>query len=470
MEILKIGSCVEEKEDNTEEFIRGGNNSFFMAHTLITFPSVVSFESLGGEDGAKCHAPNYSTEMGVAPFRYSEFSGEFPRLNNYGVKPCVCNEFFVGVGKAADVWCFCEEDCCTYFPHPSYRGEDFHFSWSKKLHTFKESFCDVFYFMLEIEESSYLALEYDLPVFIVHAYGIVGNLNYLGSIEPNFSSSSFSDIFEDSFDFLFSQFSCDSCRWDLEEELKGAFCEDIVAVSQFFEEVKDQLFYLGLQFCNLFGYSFSFSCEEFNGIIGRGLGYFFGVFEEEFGYGGCVKFISFGFSEGCGFVEVIDEDGVNEDGFEVISEEEGEEVDVVVTTGFEADGDVFYGSYFCKGEGKFLEVFEGLFKSEVGDEVSFVIDDRGIEGIEGDIYADEDFKHDLTSLRGFKGGRMPSIPSSGLIGVLRPNQLIGDMEGGGQTPLRALSPGNMLSPCLLWPTGILGTNLLDILSKNCKPN
>jgi len=117
---------------------------------------------------------------------------------------------------------------------------------------------------------------------------------------------------------------------------------------------------------------------------------------------------------------------------------------MAVAAGFES-----YEYFFlrCKPYGcglEFLEAFYVLFELGGSDYISPVIKDSYIEGVKGYIYADKDLVDDLTSI--FKEKSLPSIPSSGLIGVLRPNQLIGNTEGGGHTPLQAKSPNKMLSP------------------------
>jgi len=468
MDIVEECITIEEKEDNTEEFIRGSDDCLFMAHTLSSFPLIVIFKALGREDCAEGHTPDYSAEVGVASFRNSEFSFEFSGLEDDWVQAGVCYEFFVGAHEAVYILDFSEESGGTYLSHSLDGGEDLHLYGTKKLHFRKEAGGEIFYFFLEIKESPYSASQDYLPIDIIYADGIPGYLHHLMGGEFYFPSSLSVDVIEDIFYSFYSDFPCRSCGWDLEEEFEHAFCEDILSISQFFKEVEDQLFYLGFQFCYFLGYGFSFSCQEFDGVIGYELVDSIMVFDEESGDSSGINFIGFSFSEGDGFVEVRDEDRVNEHDSEVVGDEEGEEVDVVVAAGFEAEDDIVSFCHFSEGRLEFLEVFEVLIEFEAGDYVAFFVEDGGIEGVEGYIDTYEGIEHDLTSI-GFKGDSRPSVPSSGLMGVLGPNQLIGDMEGGGQTPLRAFSPGEMLSPCLPWPITLFKRTFSGTTVANCTP-
>jgi len=141
----------------------------------------------------------------------------------------------------------------------------------------------------------------------------------------------------------------------------------------------------------------------------------FVVFKEEFGDSSGVYFIGFSLSEGYGFVEVRDKDRVYEYDSEVVGDEEGEEINMVVAAGFKSDDDIFAFCHFSEGRFEFLEVFEVLVKFEGSDNIAIDINNGGIKGVKGDIDTYEVFKHGITSCS-FKGGRRPSIPSSGLIG------------------------------------------------------
>lgn len=68
-----------------QEFIGGGDDGFFMFHSLFLFPLVVGAEHIGVPDCAYCHVPEDAAQMAVASFGDSLLTFEFPGLLNDGV-------------------------------------------------------------------------------------------------------------------------------------------------------------------------------------------------------------------------------------------------------------------------------------------------------------------------------------------------------------------------------------------------
>ena len=459
---IKGGLPVQECENYSEKFITGGDHSFFMFHSLFFFISEEATDGVFINNSTPAHIPECSSYVWISSFRDFEFSFVFSGFFYDRVYSCVGGEFFMR-RKSFNILNFSHKVYSRNNPYALYRCNDFYF-----FFPYVNCFCDEFSgkdfnFFFEIEESSNKAFEDDFFLFIFNTYGIVSNMHdafgfYRGMI--SFSSGYFINDF---FNFSFTEYSCYSCRWDIEEKEKGCFREYVIFFTEFKEDVKYDLSYSVFNFSDFLSEFFSFSCEVFKGL-GRGiLREFVFIKDKEFSDCECINFIGFTFSESYGLVEFFNNQRVYEKYIKASIHEEGENVDMVVSCGFYSDDYLIliseFGEYLKKG----FEGEVGILKSISSFYFFIFVYDTYIKFKGGYIYAYEIFKHGIPPflfviICGGRGGLMPSFPSSELIRVLRPNQLMREKEGGGETPLRALCPFDMSSPVSFSPLFFLSKN------------
>lgn len=438
--------------EDTQEFICCSNYGFFGFHSLFLLSFIVDTKHLGIEDSADGHLVDSSSEMSVAPLRDSVLTFEFSGFLNDWVYSAGSDDF-LGATHSSNSGNLGDEVSCCKFTNSWDRCDDFHCFRVVGLGFVNELWFEPSQFFLQVEESFDAASKDFFLVWVIDADSVMDDFHDFAGGKWYFSAPSVGDFSDYAGDFCFGQFFSSTCGGDFKEEFKDCLGEDVVSVCQFIEDIEGDLFDSGFEFSDFLGEDFAFACQEFCGIV-LGVVYdFSGVFEEVEGDYFCRDFVGFGFSKGVALEEFFGNQGVDEGNVIGFGLQEVEDVDVVVACGFDADSD-FLGIADGLEEGEdFIKSFFGLWESFLIDDVFLCINNTEVQGIKGCIYADEVFKvrHGLSSfpaVSGLKiGNRMLSLPSSMLIRDLCPNQPIGNGESGGQTPLRARSPGVMSSPC-----------------------
>jgi len=390
--------------------------------------------------------------MSVASFRDSELTFEFAGFLNDWVNACTGNDFFMRRHRI-NVWHFSNEVSSRKIANARDRSEDMH-----RFLMFGIYFCDKFglepgQFFFQIKEFFDTAFQDFFSVFIVNADGTMGDFHNFAGGEFYFSTFASGDFFDDFSNFFLSQFSGAACRRNQQQEIKYGFGENVMFRSQFIKDVEGDLFNAVFEFSDFAGDCFALPGEEissFSGVIGFD---FVGFFEEEMGDGFCRDFVGGGFSQSVAFFEVFDQKWIEKGNVISIVDKEIKDIDMIAARGFNADGKVLWVADGLQVFQEFVKSFFVLEKSFFRDDFFLCVKDTDVQGIKGYIYANKIFivRHDKTSFfaldRLNNGNRMLSLPSSIVIRDLCPNQLIGNGESRGQTPLRALGPGFMSSPC-----------------------
>jgi hypothetical protein len=452
-DVTEYRFSVQKDIEYAQEFIGGSDNCLFMFHPLSSFSFVIDTEGLCIQDSTHSHAPNYSAQMSVAPFRDFKSALEFAGLYDDWVKSCISNEFFMGAEDIGRLD-FGRKISCAQLTDAGHRGKDIHLFRGNRIYFFDDFFGAGFQYFFQLEESFDTAFQDFFSVLVINTDCVVSNFDNYLSGDVDFSSALCGDFFDDVCNPFFTQFSGDSCRGNKQEEFKHGFREDIIFIVQFFKDVKSNLFNFSFEFGNFLGDFFSFSGKEFNRVSSLLVFDFVGVFEEVGSDGLGVDFIGFGFSQGSRFSEVFNEQWIKQGDGVMVSHEEREDIDMVVTAGFDADSDIFWAREVLQSSEEFSETFFRLREIFSFYDLFFCVDDTEIECLKGDIYAGKIVKHGLTSFLSAKkrgglksGNGTLSLPSSVVIRDRCPNQLIGNGESRGHTPSRALSPGKMPSPC-----------------------
>ncbi len=445
---MEKSSGSKQVKQDSYKLMGSSNYSLSVTVTFASLSCVIFFEEVCVEDGSYGHIPDYSSYVGTASFGDSHSSFVVSRFIDNRVKSCKGNEFFIRAFEFFYILHFSEEGSGAYFTHTRDRRKYFHFSGTKKLDVRDEFIGEDLEFFLELKESSDFTFEDDFSVRVINTYGVVGDFEYIRWVDVDFSSLSFVDFDNNILDMVDRFAPCHPCRRDMEEEVEPCSGEDIVMVGKFLEDVKEDLFYLSFYSCNFSGEIFSFSGEEFNGVIGGEFVDGVSVLSEEVSDDFSVNFVSFSFSEGRGFVEVMYKYGVDEGDRKIVCKEEGEEIDVIVRGGFNGDGEVYRRGEVKERVFEFLEMREILGEFEGFNKFSLRVNDSDVETIFGNINTHKEVNHGLTSfLRFFSfGGEDTSLPSSRVIRDHSPNQLMREKGRGGHTPLRAQDPVCMLSP------------------------
>lgn len=450
---IREGNFSSEQDiEDTQEFVCGGNDGFFMFHSLSLFPFVVDMKHLGVKDGTLGHLIDCPPQMSVTSFGDFILTFEFSGFLNDWVNPCAGDDFFMG-WDILNSGHFSDEVSGGKFANTWDRGEDIHLFLMAGIYFFNELWLEPSQFFFQFKKSFDAAFQNFFPVVIINTDGIMSDFYNFGSGESYFSAFALGDFYNDFGNSFLTHFSGDSCGRDFQQEFKHGFGEDVIFCSQFVEDIEGDLLDSGFEFGDFLGDYFIFSAEEFSGIGGGIVFDFVGVFEQEAGDGFCRDSIGGGFSQGSSLFEVFNKQGIKECDIIASIGKAIEDIDMVATCGFNTDCEVLWVAGGLQVFQDFAKSFFGLRESFLVDNFFFCVKDTEVQGIKGCIYADKIFifRHGETSffaLGGAKSGnRMLSLPSSKVIRDLCPNQLIGNGESRGQTPLRALGPGLMSSPC-----------------------
>ena len=445
---IREGNFSGEKNiDDAQEFISSCDDGFFMFHFLVPFSFVVVPEGVSIKYDSHGHVPDYSPQMAIAPFGYMELTFEFSGFIDDWVNSCTSNDFFMGK-KGINGWEFGNEGGGRQIADATDRSQDIHRFWIAGVYFFNELWVNGGQFFFQFEKSFDTAFQDFFPVFVINADGIMSDFHNFSGGKFYFSASTGEDFFDDFGDSFLTQFSGDSCRRNSEQELEDGFGEDIMFTAQFVKDIKGNLFNSVFEFRNFLGDYFVFPAEEFGGVSGGVVFDFVRVFEEESGNGSCRDFVGLCFSQGVTLLELFDKQWIKERDVVAFVDEKIEDVDMIATCGFNSDGEVLWVSDSLQASVEFVKFFFGLEESFFGNDFFLCVNTTEVQGIKGCIYADKIFRHGLASfLVKNKGNRGLSLPSSIVIRDRCPNQLIGNGESGGRTPLRALGPGLDSSPC-----------------------
>ncbi len=443
---------VEQGIEDAQEFVCGGDNGFFMFHSLFPFPFVVDTKHLGVKDNILGYLIDCPAQMAVTSFGDFILTFEFSGFLNDWINACAGDDFFMG-WDILNSWHFSDEVSGGKFTNTRHRSEDIHLFLMAGIYFFNEFWLEPSQFFFQFKKSFDATFQDFLSVIIVNTDGIVSYFYNFGGGESYFSAFATGNFYNDFGDSFLIHFSGDSCGRDFQQEFKHGFGEDVIFCSQFVEDIEGDLFDSVFKFGDFLGDYFIFSAEEFSGIGGGIVFDFVGVFEQEAGDGFCRDFVGSGFSQGVCFFEVFDQQGIEECDIIASIGKEIEDIDMVAAGGFNTDCEVLWVADGLQVFKDFVKSFFGLRESFLVDNFFFCVKDTEVQGIKGCIYADKIFiiRHGGASffaLNGLNNGnRMLSLPSSKVIRDLCPNQLIGNGESRGQTPSRALGPGRMSSPC-----------------------
>lgn len=460
-----VFSCKESKE-NSKKFVCGSDDCFFMFHSFFSFSFVVEAKHIGMEDSSHCYLPECPSQMSVTMFGNFVLTFEFSRFLDNWIYSTYGNDFFI-IGHSIYGRDLADETGCGEFTYSRDRGEYFHLFGVIVFSLVNEFYFEMGEFFFKLEKSPDRAFKYLFPIRVINTNCIISNFYNFSCSEGQFASFLLRDFIYYYTDPSFSQFSCVSCGRDFKEEFKECFSEDIVFMSQFSEDIKCNLFDFVFEFSNFLGKFFTFSCQKFYGIISGIFFDFVGVSEKIEGDYFCRDFISFGFSEGSALEKFFNEQRVNEGNIICFFIQKVKDIDMVIAGGFHPNSKVLWVAQSLEKRKDFIKSFFILSESFLFDNFLFCVNHTDVNSIKGYIYANKIFIHVVSSFFPAFGGlrignRMLSLPSSKVIRDLCPNQPIGDRESEGRTPLRALGPGKMPSPCF---QSLYFINFLIISSK-----
>lgn len=472
--MMNISECDfsgEQGIENTQEFISGCDDGFFVFHSLFSFPFVVGAKHIRIEDSAHCHLPECAPQMAVASFRDSVLAFEFSGFLNDWVNSYTGNDFFMR-SDGINGWHFRNEVGGRQIANAWHRGEDIHRFLMMGIYFFDELGFDGGQFFCQFKQSFDAAFQDFLSVIIINADGIMSDFHNFISSKFYFSASTSGDFFDDFGDFFLTQCTGKSCRRNCNQELKHGLGEDVMFTGQFIKDIEGDLFNSVFEFSDFLGDYFVFPAEEFSRVSGGVVSDFIRVFEQEAGDSFCRDFVGGGFPQGSAFFEVFDQQRIKERNVIAFADKEIENIDVVAASGFNADDEVLWVSDGLQACQEFVKFFFGLGESFFVNDFFLGVKGTEVQGIKGCIYADKIFifRHGITSffaLGGLKSGNsMLSLPSSKVIRDLCPHQLIGNGESRGRTPYRAPSPGIMSSPCFQSLSSISSTIIFQLYSNS----
>jgi hypothetical protein len=386
-------------EKGSKEFMSSGQDGFFIGQSVSPSFKEVRLKSVIESNNTCGHKINNSSEVAVTSFRYSTCALKLTRLIDRGVDTCIGNKAFMG-GEVFNTTDFSKESGTCSGINTINGGNNFEFINGDALALlFKGSVEGIESFQKVQEGGDFLTED----EFFSRAYGGDRVFSGMDELFRRHRGSSASTIKTEGLrEGLGIRGGDDACRGELLKELEHGFSEGITEAEEFGEgslkEPFDFVFGRGDKGCD--GFSFSGNISEVREVLGdMGLGD--GVFmdEDKTGNGEGVFFVGFGFSEG-EFSEVKDQEGVDNDGIKAFLGEEGEEIDVVTTSGFH--GNECRGRTAAVGGDVFKEGGEALFvhtgrEREKG--FAFCVNTSSREGILGDIDTDEESIHFGTSLR-----------------------------------------------------------------------
>jgi len=380
-----------------EELCGCGSNCFFMSPSLLSFPFIV-FPEVGGVSSCRIsHYPYYSPCMGTPLLRDFELTFVFPTLLDNRVKTTETYEFSFG-GESLYTSYLCHKSDSRTFPDSWNGCKDIDFS-------LEGSFCYTFNelsyfssFLLEVEESFDFKHEEFLCHWEITSDRGLGKFEYF--LYPfYFSSSCCWDELGEAFPW---KFPYDLGGREVKEDGEGIFGKNRKSTFELREEDREEGFDLGFSFSNGLGNSLFLSYKGFNHISDwRRRVIFLSVSHKEFT--DCLSVFGIGLR---GFrVEEAEEtlQSCRMDNRYLISSfsEEGEEVEVVDTSGFHTNEEGFFKWGYNSFEGE--ETVEVHREGRRGDERGFIGECEG-EGIFGSIDTTKIVNHFKTSedeLEGF---------------------------------------------------------------------
>lgn len=207
----------------SEEFVRSSDNSLFVWEVIPSFCKVIVSKGLRMGNGTYGDIPDNSSDVRVSSFRDFGFSSEFAGLFDGWVKPCECDKLFMG-WESIYVLDFSEQKGGTQFSYSLDGCKGLKLLGTKKFYFIDELVCDNSNFFFKVEEPSDETLKDYFPVWVIDTDCIVDDFRDGVCGDGWLSAFSGEDFIYYLLDAFYSHFSCNSCGWDFEEELKHALC------------------------------------------------------------------------------------------------------------------------------------------------------------------------------------------------------------------------------------------------------
>lgn len=382
----------------------GSDNSFFMGVSLGSFKGIEVFKWVGVMSGVGSHKEYEFSEVFITFFGDVSFTFEFSGVFRDWVNTCVSDNFLIGREVIDGIYFRYEGGCFIItdtfngiydgemswvggFNHMDERGfKGFHLLYEGKEYGYFGDKYLVFNWVIDGEVRGSDIFQYfrgDIRVFTFTSEGLIyTGLDLAGREGRGYMSGRYKG-----------------------EEFKHFNRSNITMVFQSIEGIEEDLFNLVFELCYGAGELGNFSADVscFMWFVGRGEGRM--VVKEEEGDSFGIYFVSFGVSDGFRLFKVMDNRGVNEINGFIMGFEEGEEVNVIVTSGFHGeDSVIWYRGY----EG--VKVGDRVRESGGEDNFGVLVNASCMEGMFGHVNTYEE--HRGPPFLGVKRYSPPILPGN----------------------------------------------------------
>ena len=152
---------MEQAIDSSQEFGRARDNRFFIRFSFCSFLEVIVSKVRTTSLHTTCHDPGYSSCMGIAPFRYSEFPFISAGLFNHRIEPTESDKVFP-VRESFDIFNFGHKTDGRFSSYSGDRSKDFYFSFKELMGYFIDKIGYSFSFFKQRGESGNFHLQQSL--------------------------------------------------------------------------------------------------------------------------------------------------------------------------------------------------------------------------------------------------------------------------------------------------------------------
>ncbi len=257
--LFKESGFMEHSIDSSQKFSRGGDDSFFIGFSFGSFLKVILSKVRATFLGTICHNPDYSSCMGITPFRYSELPVVSAGLFNHRIESAESDNVFP-VGEFFDIFNFSHKTDGRFSPYTGDRSKDFYFSCKELIGYFVDKGSYGFSFFKQRGESGNFHLQQSLIEWVAVSNRVLCQL--IDELWAHVRSSSFAvvrSLFYCVHKLFLRRGSDAGSRRELEKQAEHLFTKEGSSSLYLRENDTYYPFNLGFAFGNLGGYAFFLS-------------------------------------------------------------------------------------------------------------------------------------------------------------------------------------------------------------------